>query len=274
MKELMENIRSGRIATTDRITPLHAEYDTPSINRGEILRYAGMPASAVRARNTAGFDDSYLRTLSEKCAKCGKGCNMSAAFEEAERTGIPNHCTANIDETASEEEKALDRMLDETIKMASDKLTYRVSYCCVKLEFDETGYPILPFKQHSEDLKKNLTGCKAVIIFAATIGSGIDMLIRRYERTSPAKGLIFQGMGAERVEALCDVFNADVDKAAKAAGLKTHPRYSPGYGDLSIDVQPRLLELVDAQRRLGITLNDSYLMSPSKSVTAIIGITE
>lgn len=259
---------------TDRITPLHAEYEAPAINRGEILRYAGMPASAVRAKNIAGFDDSYLRVLSEKCAKCGKGCNLSAAYEEAERTGVPNHCTEDISDEASEEEKALDRMLDEAIKLASDKLTYRVSYCCVKLEFDADGYPILPFEQHSDDLKKNLTGCKAVIIFAATVGSGIDMLIRRYERTSPAKGLIFQGMGAERVEALCDRFNAEVDRFAEEAGLKTHPRYSPGYGDLSIDVQPRLLELVDAQRRLGITLNESYLMAPSKSVTAIIGITE
>lgn len=274
MKNLMESIRSGRIATSDSITPLHVEYAAPTVNRGEILRYAGIPASVVRAKNTTGFDDDYLRILSEKCAKCGKGCNLSAAFENAERTGIPNHCTKSIDDNSSEEEKALDSMLEEVLSMASDKLTYRVSYCCVKLEFDKAGYPILPFEQHSEDLKKNLTGCKAVIFFAATIGAGIDMLIRRYERTSPAKGLIFQGMGAERVEALCDKFNADVEMAANDSGLKTRPRYSPGYGDLTIEVQPQLLGLVDAQKRLGITLNDSYLMSPSKSVTAIIGIAE
>lgn len=272
MKELMNSIKEGRLAVTDSITPLHAEYEAPDVNKGEILRYAGIPASVVRARNTSGFDDAYLKTLSEKCAKCGKGCNMSAAFEEAERTGIPNHCTEITDESASEEEKALDKMLDDAIEMASDKLTYRVSYCCVKIEFDEDGYPIIPFEQHSDDLKKNLKGCSAAIIFAATIGSGIDMLIRRFERTSPAKGLIFQGMGAERVEALCDKFNDDVVKAAKEAGLTVHPRYSPGYGDLPIDVQPHVLGLVDAQRRLGITLNGSCLMSPSKSVTAIIGI--
>lgn len=274
MKEFMQNIVLDRLSSEDRITPLHAEYVAPAINRGEILRYAGIPAAVIREKNAEGFDDSYLRALSEKCAKCGKGCNLSTAFEEAKRTGIPNHCTEKIDDNASEEEKALESMLDEAIKMVSDKLTYRVSYCCIKLEFDADGYPILPFEQHSEDLKKNLTGCCAAIIFAATIGSGIDMLIRRYERTSPAKGLIFQGMGAERVEALCDHFNAEVNAAAQAAGLKTHPRYSPGYGDMPITVQAPLLELLDAQRRLGITLNASYLMSPSKSVTAIIGISK
>lgn len=272
MKEFLQKIRSNGLSSEDRITPLHIEYASPQINRGEILRYAGMPAAVVRSRNIGGIDDNYLKALSEKCERCGKGCNLSVSSEEGEQTGIPNYCTAGINDEASEEDKALDRMLDEAIAMAEDKLTYRVSYCCVKLEYDAAGYPILPFEQHSEDLKKNLAGCSGVIIFAATVGAGIDMLIRRFERTSPAKGLIFQGMGAERVEALCDVFNEDVRKAAEAEGLKLHPRYSPGYGDLSISVQPQVLELVDAQRRLGITLNASYLMSPSKSVTAIIGI--
>ena len=97
MKELMNSIKEGRLAVTDSITPLHAEYEAPDVNKGEILRYAGIPASVVRTRNTSGFDDAYLKTLSEKCAKCGKGCNMSAAFEETERTGIPNHCTEITD---------------------------------------------------------------------------------------------------------------------------------------------------------------------------------
>jgi len=272
MKEFMQKVFNNNFSSSDRITPLHVEYDAPEINRGEILRYAGMPASAVRAKNLAGFDDEYLKTLSEKCTKCGKGCNMSAAFEEDARTGIARHCTSQIDEDASEEEKELNKILEDSLRLASDKLTYRVSYCYIKLDFDEAGYPVLPFAQHSEDLKKNLQGCSAVILFAATIGAGIDMLIRRYERTSPAKGLIFQGMGAERVEALCDRFNGEVRAVAEAEGLRLHPRYSPGYGDLSIEVQPMLLRLVDAQKRLGITLNESYLMSPSKSVTAIIGI--
>ncbi|MBR3258643.1 MAG: vitamin B12 dependent methionine synthase, partial [Eggerthellaceae bacterium] len=46
----------------------------------------------------------------------------------------------------------------------------------------------------------------------------------------------------------------------------------PGYGDLPLEVQPDLLGLLDASRRLGITLSDSLLMSPTKSVTAIVGL--
>ena len=115
-------------------------------------------------------------------------------------------------------------------------------------------------------------GCRGVIIFAATIGSGIDRLIRRYERTQQAVGVMLQAYGAERVEALCDTFNKEVSDSAAAFGLRARPRFSPGFADLPITVQPDILSITDAGRRLGITLNSSFLMAPSKSVTGIIGI--
>ena len=116
-------------------------------------------------------------------------------------------------------------------------------------ERDNNGYPVLPFEQHSDDLRRNLENCGGVIILAATIGAGIDRLIRRYERTEPATGLLLQGIGAERVETLVDTFNEEVNSTSAELGLKAH-----------------------AEKRMGITLNSSYMMSPSKSVTAIIGI--
>lgn len=264
MDEFLQKLHEGRLSTGDSMTPLHREYDGPEINRGEIFRYAGIPAAVIRERSLGTKDDAWLKALSEKCAKCGKGCSMSAAGV-ADTWSPATKCSEPEDEE-------LNKLLDEAILLMQGKLTYRVSYVCVKIDRAADGYPILPFKQHSDGLKKNLENCSGAIIFAATIGSGIDMLIRRYERTAPAKGLIFQGMGAERVEALCDLFNDEVIAAAQKAGVKAHPRFSPGYGDLPIEVQPGVLELVDAQRRLGITLNESFLMSPSKSVTAIIGL--
>lgn len=165
-----------------------------------------------------------------------------------------------------------DNAIADLIKLSNGQLSYRVSYILTPIARDEEGFPILPIKQHSADLKKNLEGCRGAVIFACTIGAGIDRLIRKYERTEPSRGLMFQGFGAERVESLADTFNWMVDEEAKEAGLSTNPRFSPGFGDLPITVQPELLKLVDAERRLGITLNASFLMAPSKSVTAIIGI--
>ena len=120
----------------------------------------------------------------------------------------------------------------------------------------------------SEDLKKCLQGCDRVILFAATAGFGVDRLIQKYERISPASALLLQAYGAERAEAVCDAFNRDM---ALRYG-KLRPRYSPGYGDLPLELQKDIFTVLRPYEHIGITLNDSMLMLPSKSVTAIIGI--
>ena len=89
-----------------------------------------------------------------------------------------------------------------------------------------------------------------------------------------ATGLLLQGIGAERVESLVDMFNDKVNREAAELGLKAHPRYSPGYGDLPLTVQEPLLQLLNAAKRLGVTLSESSLLIPTKTVTAIIGLSD
>lgn len=265
MIDFLKLLKEDNIDNID-FTPLHKEYMSPAVNKNEALRYAGYPAAALSshsasASGNASPEAEYLKLLADRCRRCGKNCDMSAA------------CDGDLQEPEKARDDArLYRLLDDTLEMIKGEVTYRVTYCCVPVKWDRQGCPILPFEQDSKDLKTNLTGCRGAIIFAATIGAGIDRLIRRYERVKPASALLLQGLGAERVESLCDAFNEEVIKACEALGLKAHPRYSPGYGDLPISVQPQVLKLVDAEKRIGITLNESMLMSPSKSVTAIIGI--
>jgi hypothetical protein len=166
-------------------------------------------------------------------------------------------------------EKAL---VEEALKLIDKELQFKVGFVMGRLKWDEDGFPVLPFKQHSESLKSNLENCGIVILMASTIGAGIDKLIRRYERTNPALGMFMQGLGAERVESLTDTFNKEVHEAAAKMGYKDHARFSPGFGDVPINVQKDFLATLDAGRRMGILLSESYLMSPSKSVTAIIGL--
>ncbi|MBR5296236.1 MAG: Vitamin B12 dependent methionine synthase activation subunit, partial [Clostridia bacterium] len=99
------------------------------------------------------------------------------------------------------------------------------------------------------------------------IGIGLDRLIAKYSRISPSKAILFQGIGSERVEALCDTFcNTFKEKS------KTFPRFSPGYGDLSLEVQKDVFSLLNCSKNTGIFLNDNLLMTPTKSVTAFMGI--
>ncbi len=127
-------------------------------------------------------------------------------------------------------------------------------------------------KTRSESLKKCLSGCDSVLLFAATIGMGIDRLILKYSAISPVKALIFQGIGAERVESLCDLFFQEIKKEKQKEGKDIFPRFSPGYGDVPLEMQKDIFRILDCSKRIGLTLNESLLMSPTKSVTALVGI--
>ena len=186
-------------------------------------------------------------------------------------SGIPAEKALGLSSGRIDEPDIIARA-NKVVMSAEGTLVYKAGYMVSPLDWDADGYPILPFEQHSETLKKNLNGCEKVVLFAATIGAGLDRLIRRYERTEIDMALFFQGYGAERAESLANTFNNDVKKAAGLAGFRTHPRFSPGFGDLPLTVQREFLGLLDAGRRMGITLSESFLMAPSKSVTAIIGL--
>lgn len=126
----------------------------------------------------------------------------------------------------------------------------------------------------SKDLQKNLAGCEEVFLFAATLGSGPDLLIRRASAQRMSDAVIYQALSAEMVESYCDQICAQLRRQAAEEGLYLKPRFSPGYGDLSLELQKDLLRILDAPKKIGLTLTDSLLMMPSKSVTALIGLTK
>lgn len=158
-------------------------------------------------------------------------------------------------------------LLNECLFEVSDKLTYKV--CYRKFSISKQGAALdLSFAQTtSVALAKSLEGCDEILLFAATIGIEIDRLIIKYGMLSPVKALIFQAIGAERIEKLCDRFCKEM---SKEESLK--PRFSPGYGDLPLSLQNDIFAALDCGKNIGLTLNDSMLMSPTKSVTAIVGI--
>lgn len=163
-------------------------------------------------------------------------------------------------------------LLQECLDEVESKLVYHICY----REFAVTHYDSyldLGFiKTESVGLKKNLYGCESIILFAATVGMEIDRQIARYATVSPTKSLLFQAIGAERIESLCDAFCREIAEEKAKIGFQTRPRFSAGYGDLPLETQKEIFAVLDCPRKIGLTLNQSLLMSPSKSVTAIIGV--
>ena len=125
----------------------------------------------------------------------------------------------------------------------------------------------------SEDMEKYLDGCEKAIIFAATIGVLPDRLIGKYVRISPVRALMTDACGSALVESLCDDFCEDMRQIHSAEGRATRTRVSPGYGDIPLGLQKDIFALLDCERKIGLSLTDSLLMTPTKSVTAIIGVT-
>lgn len=164
-------------------------------------------------------------------------------------------------------------LIGECLAEVREMLQYKVCYAVLSAEIDGDVISLPCGQVKSKNLVKNLSGCDKAIIFAATIGVGIDRLISKYSRLSPTKALCFQAIGAERVEALCDEFCEKMKSEFEKSGEKLKPRFSPGYGDLPLETQKMIFSLLDCPKRIGVTLGDTLLMSPSKSVTAFVGIT-
>jgi len=171
-----------------------------------------------------------------------------------------------------EETPELAGLLEEALAELQPALAGRVCWQEFPLTRREGELDLGFIQTASGSLARNLTGCDRIIVFAATLGLGPDRLIARYSRLSPAKALLLQAIGTERIEDLCDRFCDSIRQDACCQGLSMAPRFSPGYGDLPLTVQRDIFRVLDCSRKIGLTLNDSFLMSPSKSVTAIVGL--
>ena len=136
----------------------------------------------------------------------------------------------------------------------------------------EGGLRIGDAEVTSGDLARNLKDCKEAYLMGVTIGIGVDRLIARATVTDVTKAAIYQAAGAAYIEAFCDYVNEEIKAIACREDMETRPRYSPGYGDLPLDYQKDIFRLLDLSKNVGISLTESRTMSPSKSVTAIIGL--
>lgn len=125
----------------------------------------------------------------------------------------------------------------------------------------------------SNHLAKNLQGCERAVILAATIGRAADLMIKKYSVVNMAKATVVQAAGASAIENYVDEVEDEIRKKAESRGLYLRPRFSPGYGDFPLECQKDIFQMLECSKRIGITLAEGNLMMPTKSVTAVIGLT-
>lgn len=165
---------------------------------------------------------------------------------------------------AGEPDETQNAILDTCLDELLPSLNFRVVWAEYPVIRNSGALDLGFARVSSSDLAKNLRDCGRIVLFAATVGIAPDRLSMKYSRISPVKSLFLEAAADERIEALCDTFCGEF--------ANTRPRFSPGYGDLALDLQKDIITALDCPRKIGLTLNESLLMTPSKSVTAIMGI--
>ena len=119
------------------------------------------------------------------------------------------------------------------------------------------------------DLTRHLTGCEEVVLFAVTLGAGADRALRRAQMGSVAMAAAMDAAASAMAEGCAAQAHALLRRSARERGLWLTQRFSPGYGDCPLSLQPALLRLLDAPRAIGLTATKDDLLLPRKSVTAI-----
>lgn len=125
----------------------------------------------------------------------------------------------------------------------------------------------------SKDLSNHLRHSPRCVLYAVTLGAETDRLLRRWAARSMAKAAVGQGVCAVWLDDLCAALCREIAEELPPGTFLTPP-FSPGYGDWDLAVQGRVLALLDAHKRIGLTLTAGGMLVPEKSVTAVVGLSD
>lgn len=122
------------------------------------------------------------------------------------------------------------------------------------------------------NIARHLDGCTVVCLLAVTLGMEVERTIARLQATNPLDATLFDACASSMAEEAAQAASTRIAELAAQADLTPTKRFSPGFGDLPLDLQNAFLDTLDAKRQLGIYVGPTHLMTPMKSVTAIVGL--
>lgn len=123
----------------------------------------------------------------------------------------------------------------------------------------------------SRSLRRHLDGCAQAALFAATLGVECDRLLRRYGASDMGRAVMVQACAASLLEVYCDQC---CEKLSAETGRYLRPRFSPGYGDWPVRDQRGILDALEAGKRIGLNATEALMLTPTKSVTAVVGLAD
>lgn len=173
------------------------------------------------------------------------------------------------------EDENINRLIEESIAEIKELINFRYLYQKYPVQITENGVEILntTLTLKGKSIKKHLKNSEEAYLMAATLGSQVDKKISYYEKTSVTKSMIFDACATTAIEEGCDRVELEIKNKVLGSGSEGITfRYSPGYGDLGIEIQKEFLSILNAPKKIGLTASKYNMLIPTKSVTAIIGV--
>ena len=171
--------------------------------------------------------------------------------------------------------KELIKDVEETIK--EGKALFKPKYVYREFNIVKENHEILLLGTNlilkGKDIYNLLKSSDKCIVMAATIGSDIERKVKLYSKYNLTKALILDSCATTAIEEVCDNLQESISKGILKGEEKFTFRYSPGYGDLALDIQKEIVSILDCERKIGLKVSGDMVLFPRKSVTAIIGIT-
>lgn len=171
----------------------------------------------------------------------------------------------------AEVNRQLEDCIRDTLAAAQPRYTYR--RFALRREGERVLLAGTDVALPGHDVAALLEDCRECVLFAATLGAPLEALIRRAEIRDMTRALILDCCGSSAIEAVCDQAEQAIRRQLGGAEHLTD-RFSPGYGDMPIAFQRELAALLDTPRQIGLALTDSCILTPRKSVTAVIGLAD
>lgn len=169
-------------------------------------------------------------------------------------------------------EKLIETCSSEILNLARPKNVYEIYR--LKSEADQIRLQESFLSFRSRDLRNHLRDSSYCAVMAVTLGSEIDKKIDYYAQSDLLKAMVMDASASSAIEAYGDEVCDLIRVLASKNGFFLTKRYSPGYGDFPLEAQQQLLNLLNAYSKIGLTVTESSLLIPRKSITAIVGLTK
>ncbi len=168
------------------------------------------------------------------------------------------------------------REIEETVSQLRTYVDYKIEYkvCSIYKEEDSIGVASTNLRLEGQEINRLLQDCNQCILLAVTLGQGVDAWLRTLQVRQLSHAVMVDFCASSMVEHLCNQVEETLREEWAKRGLYFTDRFSPGYGDLPIEVQKKFCEVLDTSRKMGLHVTSSGLMVPTKSITAIIGIAD